>query len=72
MPLGFQNLYTTYDVLLEKQVTGNQGNREEYFQFNVTVSGGVANSRYHVDLTNATKDNIAYTTNGINTDTKSN
>ena len=69
---GFQNLYTTYDVLLEKQVTGNQGNREEYFQFNVTVSGGVANSRYHVDLTNATKDNITYITNGINPETKSN
>lgn len=69
---GFQNLYTTYDVLLEKQVTGNQGNREEYFQFNVTVSGGVANSRYHVDLTNATPENITYTTNGVNTDTKSN
>jgi hypothetical protein len=69
---GFQNLYTTYDVLLEKQVTGNQGNREEYFQFNVTVSGGVANSRYHVDLTNATPENIAYTTNGVNTETKSN
>lgn len=69
---GFQNLYTTYDVLLEKQVTGNQGNREEYFQFNVTVSGGVANSRYHVDLTHATKDNISYIKNGITPETKSN
>lgn len=69
---GFQNLYTTYDVLLEKQVTGNQGNREEYFQFNVTVSGGVANSRYHVDLTNATKDNINYVTNGVTPATVSN
>ena len=69
---GFQNLYTTYDLLLEKQVTGNQGNREEYFQYTVTVSGGVPNSRYHVDLTNATPANIPYTLNGINTTNVSN
>lgn len=69
---GFQNLYSTYDILLEKQVTGNQGNRAEYFQFNVTISGGVPNSRYHVDLTNATANNIPYTLNGVNTTTVSN
>lgn len=69
---GFKNLYSTYDILLEKQVTGNQGNREEYFEFTVTISGGVPNSRYHVDLTNATADNIPYTLNGVNTTTKSN
>lgn len=69
---GFQNLYSTYDILLEKQVTGNQGNREEYFEFTVTISGGVPNSRYHVDLTNATANNIPYTLNGVNTTTKSN
>lgn len=69
---GFQNLYSTYDLLLEKQVTGNQGNREEYFKFTVTVTGGVPNSRYHVDLTNANTNNIKYTLNGVKDSTVSN
>ena len=34
---GFTNTYTTYDLTLEKQVTGNQGDRDKYFAFSITI-----------------------------------
>jgi uncharacterized protein (UPF0333 family) len=49
-PDGFTNTYTTYDLTLEKQVTGNQGNRNEYFEFTVTLSNAKAGTVYTVDL----------------------
>ena len=50
---GFTNTYTTNDLTLEKQVTGNQGDREKYFAFSVTLSDAVAGTKYTVDLSNA-------------------
>ena len=50
---GFTNTYTTKDLTLEKQVTGNQGDRDKYFAFTVSITDAVAGTVYNVDLTNA-------------------
>ena len=50
---GFTNTYTTKDLTLEKQVTGNQGDRDKYFAFTVHITGAVAGTVYNVDLANA-------------------
>lgn len=51
---GFTNTYTTHDLTLEKQVTGNQGDRDKYFEFTVSITKAVAGTVYDVDLTDAT------------------
>lgn len=50
---GFTNTYTTYDLTLEKNVTGNQGDRDKYFEFTVNITGAVAGTVYTVDLSGA-------------------
>lgn len=50
---GFTNTYSTNDLTLEKQVTGNQGDRDKYFAFTVNITGAVAGTIYTVDLTHA-------------------
>lgn len=50
---GFTNTYTTYDLTLEKNVTGNQGDRDKYFEFSVNITGAVNGTVYTVDLTDA-------------------
>ena len=50
---GFTNTYTTKDLTLEKQVTGNQGDRDKYFAFTVHITGAVPGTVYNVDLANA-------------------
>jgi pilin isopeptide linkage protein len=60
---GFVSEYTSYDLTVASAVTGNQASRDEYFQFDVTVSGS-AGTTFTVDLTNA---QATTGTNGINT-----
>lgn len=50
---GFTNKYTTYDLTLKKKVTGNQGDRDKYFKFTVSISEAVAGTVYKVDRANA-------------------
>lgn len=50
---GFTNEYATNNLTLEKQVTGNQGDRDKYFEFTVALSNATAGTKYTVDLTNA-------------------
>lgn len=50
---GFVNSLTTYNLTLEKDVQGNQGNRDKYFAFTVTISEAVEGTKYTVDLTSA-------------------
>lgn len=47
---GFTNTYTTYDLTLTKDVTGNQGNRDKYFRFEVTIANAVAGTKYTVTV----------------------
>lgn len=49
----YVNKYETNDLTLEKQVTGNQGDRNKYFEFTVSISGAVPGTVYDVDLHNA-------------------
>lgn len=57
---GFVNEYATDNVTLEKLVTGNQGNRNEYFKFEVVISGAAEGTVYAVDLSDATSGSISY------------
>lgn len=50
---GFTNTYATHNLTLEKQVTGNQGDRNKYFKFTVSITNAVKGTVYNVDLTNA-------------------
>lgn len=50
---GFTNTYTTYDLTLAKTVTGNQGDRDKYFEFTVNITGAVEGTVYTVDLPDA-------------------
>ena len=50
---GYVNEYTTYDLTLAKTVTGNQGDRDKYFEFSVNITGAVNGTLYTVDLTDA-------------------
>jgi hypothetical protein len=54
-PDGFINTYTTYDLTLEKQVEGNQGNRNEFFTFNIVLSGAKAGTVYTVSTVDGGK-----------------
>lgn len=49
----YVNEYKTSDLTLEKQVTGNQGDRDKYFEFTVSISNAVPGTVYDVDLSNA-------------------
>lgn len=50
---GFTNNFSSHTLKLEKQVTGNQGDRNKYFTFTVAISDAVAGTTYAVDLTHA-------------------
>ena len=47
---GFTNTYTTYDLTLTKTVTGNQGDRDKFFKFTVTISNAVPGTVYDVTV----------------------
>lgn len=46
---GFTNTYATNNLSLEKQVSGNQGDRNKYFEFTVRITAAVAGTKYNVD-----------------------
>lgn len=45
---GFTNTYATHNLTLEKQVEGNQGDRNKYFEFTVSITNAVADTVYDV------------------------
>lgn len=47
---GYVNEYTTYDLTLAKTVTGNQGDRDKFFKFTVTISNAVPGTVYDVTI----------------------
>lgn len=53
---GFYSLYNTKDLVLSKTVTGDQGDRDKYFEFTVNITGAVAGTQYTVDLSGADDD----------------
>lgn len=62
---GFTNKFVSHDLSFSKTVTGNQGSRDKYFKFTVTISGALPNTKYTVSLDD---DSNAYTTDGVKAD----
>lgn len=52
-PQGFTNVYDTSDLVIRKQVTGNQASHDKYFEFTVTISNAQPGTQYDVVLDDA-------------------
>jgi hypothetical protein len=65
---GFVNKYPAQDLYVGKKVTGNQGSKDKYFKFTVTISGIEEGTTMSVDLSNATSTEIAADVNTATTD----
>ena len=50
----YVNSVTTYDLTVSKTVTGNQGSKDKYFQFTITISGVPAGTVVDLVRTNMT------------------
>lgn len=50
---GFINTYDSYDLTIKKQVTGNQGNKNDYFKFTIALNNENVQKAISIDLTNA-------------------
>lgn len=50
---GFVNEITSHELSFGKEVTGNQGSKDKYFKYTLTISNAQASTTYQVDLTNA-------------------
>ena len=50
---GFVNEVTTHNITFGKEVTGNQGSKDKYFKYTLTINNAQASTTYQVDLTNA-------------------
>lgn len=48
---SFDNMYTTYDLTVKKQVSGNQASQDEYFEFTVSVTDCEVDDVYTVSTT---------------------
>lgn len=53
---GYQNDYETYNLTIEKQITGNHGWKNNYFEFTLKIDGVLPGSRYDLVLDDATSD----------------
>lgn len=49
----YTNSYDSSDLTFGKEVTGNQGSKDKYFKFTVTISGATENTKYTVITANA-------------------
>lgn len=53
---GFVNKITSHSFTFGKEVTGNQGSKEKYFKFTLTINNAQASTTYTVDLRGADTD----------------
>lgn len=58
---SYTNTYATYDLTFSKTVTGNQGSKDKYFAFTVTISDAGRGTKYSVSYAD---DSNANTTDG--------
>ena len=58
---GFTNDYVTYDLVISKTVTGNQGSKDKLFKFTVDIENAVPGTVYQVSIAD---DANANTTDG--------
>ncbi len=47
---GFVNIYATQDLGFGKEVTGNQGSKDKYFTFTLSITGAAPGTTYYADL----------------------
>lgn len=52
---GFTNVYESADLIMGKEVTGNQGNKHKHFKFTLKITGAPANAKFAIDYTGADK-----------------
>ncbi|HUM84892.1 MAG TPA: hypothetical protein PLN48_14195 [Lachnospiraceae bacterium] len=64
---GFDNTYDTKNLTISKTVTGNQGDRGEYFPFTITINGANPSTVYTVDLTKADPSAAVKSQTGVTT-----
>jgi len=60
---GFTNLYATRNLTFGKEVTGNQGSKNKYFAFTLSLENAIPGTVYNVDLS------LAEATSGSNSAT---
>ena len=53
-PDGFKNRYTSNELTISKTVTGNQGSKDKFFKYVISLTDLAEGRVYAVDLTNAT------------------
>ena len=51
--VGFVNEYQSYTLKLGEVVGGNQGSKNKYFEFTISIDGAVPGTEYNIDLSNA-------------------
>nr|MCR5103788.1 hypothetical protein [Eubacterium sp.] len=54
---GFTNEYSSKDLKIEKEVTGNQASRDKYFEFTVTCTEVADTAKFSVSLADDNDDN---------------
>ena len=50
---GYVNEFVSNDINILKEVTGNQGSKDKYFDFTIVLGNAQPNTTYAVDLSNA-------------------
>ena len=65
--VGFQNFYPAANLTFGKEVKGNQGSRDKYFKFTVSLTGLTPNSVLIVDVSKADSSLIAKDVNAATT-----
>ncbi|GEM_PF-2060554 len=50
---GFINIYDSYDLTITKKVTGNQGNKNDYFKFTIVLNHENVQKDVNIDLSKA-------------------
>ena len=58
---GFTNEYSSKDLVIKKEVTGNQASRDKWFEFTVTLTGVNDDDNYVISIGD---DGVASTTDG--------
>lgn len=56
---GFVNEYKTSNLEFGKEVTGNQGSKDKYFDFTLTIANALPNTAYTVDISGAEATSVA-------------
>ncbi len=60
---GFVNVYPSCDIYVEKLVKGNQGDKSEFFDFELTISNAAPGMEYTVDISKMVVEDDASGTN---------